>query len=638
MPLFVIFVFGSIMLGAGAMLAPALPTHSPRIGLAASLTLAFVTAGSIFYAALFGWNTLVIDYMWFAALVGIFFTGTLSAGMFRAEAEGGTREYEGWAGPRELAFFATVAAIFIAPILILPVPLDTDAQGFGYLALTLRESGSFTTLAPFHPEVNWLYSPAFPMLVAYLSERLNAGIHTIQFAIGAVLSLIFIWTAYDFGNELDPEMARGSRRYGVAMAFSALIGLGLFLAYMDSHFTALLGLVFALAFMTFAVRYAKEGRRADFIGAALCLGAMPLAQPDMTIVLGLGYAPFILLVWLDGRHDWRAFLPRWLGLAIGIPLVAVIGISPWLAQIAPLLGSDIRSPFESSLSHLLVIVVYHGGVIVLLALIGIAIGLRRRSVLDLTMIAWLILVIDFSSTGILKALFPTLLAPIIKYEYPFSVAWHGPIIPYMYLGGIGLLWLTSQRREAFEQWLRRVSLPLMGAVVTVALLSVAFAEPLLAFSKTLPIQFFGAFSSHADVEAMRWLNQNTRRDVLILNHPGLHEADWAPIVAQRNTVFFRGQPFFTNTERVEAMWEDFRAFWRNPRDPAHRELFARYGVDYVIVPQLFAKPESFVRMFRWRPPLPEYTVYDVAAVAELPYLELVFEQDGAQVYRVRQIP
>ncbi len=638
MPLFVIFVFGSIMLGAGAMLAPALPTHSPRIGLAAALTLAFVTAGSIFYASLFGWNTLVIDYMWFAALVGIFFTGTLSAGMFRTEAEGGTREYEGWTGPRELAFFATTAVIFIAPILILPVPLDTDAQGFGYLALTLRESGSFTTLAPFHPEVNWLYSPAFPMLVAYLSERLNAGIHTIQFAIGAVLCLIFIWTAYDFGNELDPEMERGSRRWGIAMAFSALIGLGLFLAYMDSHFTALLGLVFALAFMTFAVRYAKEGRRADFIGAALCLGCMPLAQPDMTIVLGLGYAPFILLIWLEGRHNWRAFLPRWLGLVAGIPLVAVLGISPWLAQIAPLLGSEIRSPFEISLSHLLVIVIYHGGLIVLLAAIGIAIGLRRRSVLDLTMIVWLLLVIDFSSLGILKALFPGLLAPIIKYEYPFSVAWHGPIIPYTYLGAAGLLWLISRRREAFECWLRRASLPLMGMVVVAALFAVNFPEPLLIFTKSTPIQFFGAFSSHADVEAMRWLQRNTRRDALILNHPGLHEADWVPIIAQRNAVFFRGQPFFSNTERIEAMWEDFRAFWRNPRDPAHYALFERYGVDYVIVPQLFGNPDSFMRMFRWRPPLPEYTVYDVAAVAELPYLERVFEQDGAYVYRVRRMP
>src|SRR5215216_2227539 len=105
MPIFVIFIFGSIVLGAGAMLAPAIPTNGPRIGLAAALALAIVVVGAIGYAALFGWDTLIIDYLWFALLVGIFLTGTLSAGMFRSEAQGGVKQYSGWPGPRELAFF-----------------------------------------------------------------------------------------------------------------------------------------------------------------------------------------------------------------------------------------------------------------------------------------------------------------------------------------------------------------------------------------------------------------------------------------------------------------------------------------------------------------------------------------------------
>src|SRR5450432_1429121 len=175
MPIFVMFVFGSIALGAGSMMAPALPTHGPRIGLAAAFALALVVSGGVFNAALFGWNTLVIDYLWFALLVGIFLAGTLSAGMFRAESKGGTKEYGGWPGPRELAFFLMVGIIFAAPALLLPVPMDTDAQGFGYLALALRNSGSLTTLAPFHPEISYLYSPGFPALVAYLSHQLQAS-------------------------------------------------------------------------------------------------------------------------------------------------------------------------------------------------------------------------------------------------------------------------------------------------------------------------------------------------------------------------------------------------------------------------------------------------------------------------------
>lgn len=636
MPLFVIFVVASIILGAGAMLAPALPTRGPRIALAGTLTLAFITSGSIVYACLFGWDTLVIDYLWFAALVGIFFTGTLSAGMFRAEAEGGIREYGGWPVGRELLFFGLVALIFIAPSLVLPVPLDTDAQGFGYLALTLREGGSLTTLAPFHPEITFLYSPGFPALVAYLSERLFAGIQIIQIGIGAVLGLLFVWLAYDFGVELADvdhtghDESHNPRLSGLVFAFAALIGLGLYMAYMDSHFTAMLGLCFTLAFATFILRFQREGRRADFWGAAITLAALPLAQPDMTIVAGLGYGALLVLVWFSRpRPTLREFGRRWLVMAFGIPLVAVAGVSPWIIKILPLLQSDIGSPFAISISHLIVATVYHGVVIALVALAGLVIAARRRTPADLMMIGWLALVIDFSSIGVVKAIWPGM--PLFKYDYPFSIAWHGPIIPYLYLAGSAMLWLL-QRRDGLRRWLSRAALPLMGAAALVVVLAVIFAQPLLIASKSTPFMMYGAFSSQADVEAMRWIGENTPRDALILNHPGDQEGDWVPVIAQRDTVYFRPQPFFHNTEKVEAMQQDLRAFWRDPTNAENAALLARYGVDYVIQPQIFAEPDRLREMFRWRPPMPVASVYGVVNAA--PFLELVFEKDGARVYRV----
>ena len=74
--------------------------------------------------------------------------------------------------------------MFIIPALIAPVPLDTDAQGFGYLALTARLGGGFDTLAPFHPEIHYLYSPGFPALIAYLSHQLGLGIQMIEMGVG----------------------------------------------------------------------------------------------------------------------------------------------------------------------------------------------------------------------------------------------------------------------------------------------------------------------------------------------------------------------------------------------------------------------------------------------------------------------
>ncbi|MBX3080633.1 MAG: hypothetical protein KF716_03300 [Anaerolineae bacterium] len=630
MPIFVIFVFAAVVFGAGAMLSPVLPSHGPRIGLAAAFTTAFVLTGSLFYASLFGWNTLVIDYLWFAMVVGIFLAGTMSAGMYRAEAAGGTKQYSGWPGPRELTMFAVLSLIFIVPALIVPVPLDTDGQGFGYLALMLKLGGSFTTLSPFHPEVTYLYSPGFPALVAYLGTQLNAGLHTIQMAVGAVLAMIFVWTAYDFGNEIANTE---SRRTGIAMALCAVITTGLLTAYLDSHFTALLGLVFALAFLTFVIRYLREGRRIDFFGAAVCLAGMPLAQPDMTIVLMLGYVPWLATMWLVKP---RPTFARWLGLAIGIPLLALIGLAPWLAKILPLLGADIRSPFEIDWRHVIPLVVYNGGVIVVLAIIGIVVAVRRgplKNSVDLLMLVWLLLVIDFSSVGIVKALLPWL--PILKYDYPFSVAWHGPIIPYMYFGSAGLLWILDRiGRKRVEIWLTRWSLTLL-AVLTLIMVGVAlYSDQLVTATKSTPIQIYGAFSSRADVQAMLWLRDHSDPADLILNHPGDHEGDWAPIVMQRNTVYFRPQPFFQHMEKVEAMWQDFYQFWLKPNDPANEALLRRYDIRYVIVPQIVTKPETLKSdVFRWRPPVPRAEPY-LNPVYEQPYLKLVQDFDGAQVYEV----
>jgi hypothetical protein len=628
MPIFVMFVFGSVIFGAGAMLAPALPSKGPRVGTAGALVLALVLTGTLFWAALFEWDVLIIDYLWFAVLVGIFLTGTMSAGMYRSEADGGIKEYAGYPGPRELCFFLTVGMLFAIPALTVPVPLDTDAQGFGYLALVLKNSGSLTTLAPYHPDITWLYSPGFPALVAYLGTQLNAGLHNIQLAVGAVLAFLFVWLAYDFGNELVPDDPH-QRRTGIAMACASLIGIGLALTNLDSHYTAQLGLVFSLAFITFVLRFYRHGKPIDFVAAAVTLAGVPLAQPDMTIILMLGYVPWLFTMWFarEGRPPVR----RWFGLAVGIPLLAVLGISPWIAEILPLLGSDIRSPFEiETAKHLTVMVVYHGGVILLLVIPGIVLALRRRSAIDLMMLVWIVLVIDAAAFGVLKALTPFI--PIWKYDYPFSIAWHGPIIPYMYFGGTAILWIIDRvGRQRAENLIRAASLPVMCVAALSAVFLINSMDQVVLASKSTPLRIFGAFSSRADVQAMQWLGQNTAQDVLILNHPGPQEGDWVPVIAQRDTVYFRPQPFFKHTERVDAMQQDFLAFWRNPDDPANKELFERYGVDYLIVPQIVARPESLINMYRWRPPPDD--VEDYPPIRDLPYLELVFEMDGARIYQ-----
>jgi hypothetical protein len=630
MAFFVIFVFGAVVFGTGAMLAPAWSTEQPRIGLMAALALGVVMGGAVFWAMLFGWNTLVVDYLLFALVTTIFLGGTLSYGQRRAEARGQTLSDadQGWPNTPDILFFVFAALVFVVPALVLPVPLDTDAQGFGYLGLMAKLGGGFKTLAPWHPEISYLYSPGFSALIAYLSKQLGAGMQTVQFGVGAVLATLLVWLAYDFGAEIR------DKRLGRAMAVAMLAGVGLFTAYMDSHYTTLLGLVFALAFLTFIFRYLKYSTLPDAVAAGLMLGAVVLSHPDTTIILALGYVPWLLTMWL-GKP--RPTARQWLVLATGVPLVALIGIAPWLANIRDLLGSPIESPFARSLDYWRVMVFYHGLWVVPAAVVGAVVGLRRRSQETILAVVWLALILDFSSIGLLERLVPWLVAPLLRYDYPFSLAWHGPIIPYTMLAGGGLLW-------AWERWVvprfgelspRRVY-PVLGALIVAAVLVLVFNRELLAFSKG-KVGFFGAFASQDDVAAMEWLRHNTPPDARVLNFPGTqkdnsHESDWVPVIAERDSVYYRWQPFFRDNEASLAEQDRMRAFWSDPANPANADLLRDAHISYIIVPQIVANPASIEAMFRWRAPvtldLPMRSSLEDAA-----FLTKVFDQNGAQVYQ-----
>ena len=628
-PLSIMFIPASVLLGAGALLAPALPGKQVRIGLGAALALAVVMCGATGWTMLFGWDTLVIDYLLFALVIVVLLGGTLGRGQLRAARQGAevADADMGWPAALDLAFFALVAALFALPTLILPVPLDTDAQGFGYLALMTRLGGSLGTLAPFHPEISYLYAPGFPLLVAWLSSQLGQPLHQVQFALAAVLGLLNVWLAHDLGSEL------GGRRLGRALALALTGGLGLFLAYMDSHFTTMLALVFAQGFVLCALRYQRDGQRTDLFAAGLLLAAVVLSHPDTTIILALGFGPWLITMW---SGEPRPSLRRWLLLLAGMPLLALLIISPWLLRNLPLLGGDIVSPFARDPGHAFVMLGFHGLWSWPLAIIGVRMGLRRREQATLLALGWLLFCADFAFLGISERIAPWL--PLFRYDYPFSIAWHGPLIPLSLLAGQGLLrlwqWLAPRWPE--QQW-RRAAWALLTAGFVLALLALALQSQLLTLSKGY-FGIHGAFASHADVAAMTWLRENTPESARVLNFPGSAmdsswEGDWAAVISERDNVYYRWQPFFRGNEASVAEQERLRNFWLDPARPEHAQLLAETGIDYVLVPQIVAAPESFALAWRWHEP-DAWSLPMASAVADASWLTLVFEQDGAQVYAV----
>jgi hypothetical protein len=243
------------------------------------------------------------------------------------------------------------------------------------------------------------------------------------------------------------------------------------------------------------------------------------------------------------------------------------------------------------------------------------------------MVGWLLALVEFSSLGFLERAAPALMRPLLRFDYPFSLAWHGPILPYLVLGTAAVLWLAARPRVA-------------AAVATAALLGTA-----LAGSAAVP-RPYGAFASANDVAALRWLRAHAAPGDRILNYPGDYEggrdweAHWVPVLAERDSVYFRMQPFFQaaaaggagGVERARAEQQAMLAFWRDPADPAHAGRLRAARIAYVVVPEVVGDPASLARAWRWQPPalLPgaRSTPRDAA------YLRLVFRAGGAEVHAV----
>ncbi|WP_119065966.1 hypothetical protein [Aggregatilinea lenta] len=612
----------AILLGIGVLAASILPTRGARVGLGTVLFLALVVDSTWLLAPVGGWLPRLGDAAWLGMFLLIAGAALTTAVHYNAAPE---RTAWLWPTGRDVAFLGLIVAAFGVVVWALPVPLDTDAQGFGYLALTLRDGQNYTTLAPWHPEIEYLYSPAYPGLIAHLSARLDLGIQTLQLAFSAVTAVVFVWLAYDLGCELE------NRRTGRAFMLAAVIGVGMITAFFDSHYTALLALDFSLAFLTFVLGFLKEGGWLRAVAAATCLAAVPLSQPDTTIALMIGYVPWLLILVL--AHP-RPTLARWSVIAIVIPALALLLVTPWLLSIRDLLGADIESPFAVDADHWRTLVFMHGGIVVALAAIGVGIGLRERSPAQWLGMVWMVGIAEFSTTGLLERAFPDLLEPLLKYDYPFSLAWHGPIIPYTILGGTALVGLSTLIGAArMDRLVGRLALPVIALGAGVLAAAVVYFDPLLDASKDT-VNFYGAFSSQADVDAMAWLRNNTPEDARVLNHPGPQEGDWAPVISERDTIYFRPQPFFQHDELAQAEQVALRAFWNDPANPDNAALLADYRVQYVLVPQVFGNPGSLDDALRWRAPIPEAASYLSTPVSAAPYLQLVYDNDGARVYRL----
>ena len=517
---------------------------------------------------------------------------------------------------------ALIGVVYLAPAFLIPVPLDTDAQGFGLLIATVRASTSISTLAPFYPQVGWYYSPAFFLFGAQLADLTGAGIHTVMLGFSHLLSLGVIAGIGALGSRM------GGHASGWWAAIVASGGVALFTTLMDSAYTNLLGLWLTSTFLWMLGEALRSGKRRDIVVAGMCLSAVLLGHPDSILHLLLAYVLFYVSSFFVFPRLSRS---QYLRLTVIIPVIGVLFSLPWLLETLPLVWKiDVHERQSPQLQHLFWLFFINGGWVPLAALLGMWWAIRRRHWLDIWSLTWVLPIVEISSLGNLDVLSRRSSVDPLQVMYPLGMAWHATIIPLSLLAVRGLhpmgKWVESRMR--WKPWLSGgLAFSLIGC-----LLGVVFFRPIVVWSKTVVPDITGAVASSADVDAYRWLRANSSRSATVLNYPGRYEGQWVPVITERESVYIRDQLFYVGAGALRQRQQNMAAAYLDPASEGAHDLMYEHGIDYVVVPQWLNRPALLPRQLRWREParLPQHSRFSDAK-----YLELVADFDGAQVWQLK---
>ena len=516
--------------------------------------------------------------------------------------------------------------------------------------LAVRDGGDICSLAPLRPEIAFLYAPGGPLLYASLSALLpGLALSDVMMGSTFAIALLFVALAGSLGEELYRGYAPRSGAAGEALSpvawrrlaqLGAAASPGLWTALFDSHFTAILGLTIGLAALIACSRAWRTNSWSDVAIAGVMVAALALAHQDVALAVAVGLVLLAIAQWVAAGPGRRV---RFAVATASMVAIAVVLLAPWLLTIAPLLATGISSPFQPAAGHWRQLVLYQGVFLPLVALAGVAVGIRQRPAWTLGMLAWIVLLVDLSITSVFAGMAPRLMAPLLRFAYPFSLAWHGPVLPFLALGTVALAAASKRwgwRPEVFPG--SAVGLAL-GALLGIGFVAAQSMAGL--FAQKAPVH--GALSSQNDVEAMRWIRRTAPPAARVLNYPGDlpgrrdWEAHWAPVLTERDCVYFRMQPFFLDEPRADrsgalaaTVREQRRmlGFWRDPARAGHATMLAAAGIRYVLVPEAIADPSSLERAWRGRPP----ALLDgrPRPALDVGWLRPVFSAGGATVYEL----
>lgn len=314
---FVAFILLGLILGVGMMLAPALPTQQPRVAAAGVLSLALVMSGALFHAGLFGWNILLVDYLWFALITGVFLGGTLTIGMKRVEEAlaAGEAASIGWPSIPSMGIFFGwgVMVLVVLSTFVNTQALLDDAPALSDRIVGLENGADLSELN----SITGVIGPGLPALLAYFDTQLpiESSVAVGGWIVG--LQVVWLWLVYDLCHELGLD----ERQTWLAVVGALPVGIW----GIDDPIW-LTSVVLGAGFGFFALRWLRHRLMFDLVAGAVCAAAAILVAPVAVILLIVLYGVCWALA--------RTISPQlWVRGAFGFALLVVLGISPWLSSL-----------------------------------------------------------------------------------------------------------------------------------------------------------------------------------------------------------------------------------------------------------------------------------------------------------------
>jgi len=325
----------------------------------------------------------------------------------------------------------------------------------------------------------------------------------------------------------------------------------------NPHFPLAIGLMLLL-FMAILDLHADDGR-SQWRLAGLAAGSLALALVHtlaVPIVLAVLGVYLVVLVWRDKKIPWREVVGTGVAGAAAAPMLIYVLVTfsshPIFAAWADQNLTPSLPPWNYALGY---------GLVLLLALGGIAIALRRRERSDLFLLAWVGAVV-------------VLLYLPFALQRRFITGLHVPLTILATLGLEQIIWprLQDRRRTLITGLLIGFTALTNLFVPLVAVVGVAQGRPPLVMSSD-------------EVAACAWLRENSAWTDTVLAPPG--SGHFVPAWAGNRVVY--GHPF----ETIDAQMKEAEvAHFFSPEATADERsaLLERYGVRYVLVLQPDAIP------------------------------------------------